>query len=70
VLQDFELDLLNLRQPLPLRVDQVIHLFVQIVVFQFGFKIDPLVVLRTQALLRFLPLQAHHDDRRFDRGQA
>src|SRR5512132_3986510 len=67
VLHDLKLDLLNLGEPFPLAGDQVIDLFMQMADFQLGLEVDAVVVLRTKAVLRLLPLLAHHDDRRLER---
>ena len=63
-------NLLDLGQPLPLPVDEVVHLLVQVADLELGLEVDPVVVLRAQPVLRLLPLLAHHDDRRLHRGQA
>ncbi len=46
LLHDFNLDLLYLRQSLPLPVDQMIELLVQMPNFQFGLEIDPVIIFR------------------------
>ena len=64
----FELKLLNFGQALPLLVEQVVDLLMQMPDLEFGFEINAIVVQRPQPVLRLLPLLAHHDDRRLDRG--
>src|SRR5262245_14071847 len=70
VLHDLELDLLNFREPFPLSRQDVIDLFVQMTDLELGLQVHAIVVLRPQAILRLLPLLAHHDDGCLDCGQT
>ena len=70
LVHDLELHLLDLCQALPLPADEVIHLFVQVLDLELGLQVDLVVVERPQAILRLLPLLAHHDDRRLQSGHA
>ena len=70
LVHDFELHLLDLGQSLELLRDQVVDLLVQLPDFEFGLEVDLIVVERAQPVLRLLPLLAHHDDRRLDRGDG
>src|SRR5690348_2042503 len=56
VLHHLELDLLNFGEPLPLPRDDVVDLVVQVADFKLGLEVDLVVVLRTQPILRLLPL--------------
>lgn len=46
ILHDFELDLLDFRQPLPLPRQDMIDLFVQVPNLKLGFQVHPEIVLR------------------------
>ena len=70
VFHDLKLDLLNLSEPLPLPIDQMIELLVQVPDLEFCLQVDAIVVLRTQPVFCFLPILAHHDDRGLDRSKA
>jgi hypothetical protein len=48
----------------------VIQFFVQMTYFKLSLEIDPIVTLRSQAILRFLPLLTHHDDGSLKRGNC
>ena len=68
--QQFNLDLLNLEQPVVLLSQEVIEFLVQVPNLELGFEIDLVVVLRPQSIARFGPVLAHHDDGRLQRCQA
>jgi hypothetical protein len=46
----------------------VVDFLVQVADFQFRFQIHFVIVLGAQAVPRFGPVLAHHDDRRLNRG--
>ena len=50
LLHQVELDLLDLRQPLPLVGQQVVHLLVQVADLHLGFQVDLVVVFGAQAV--------------------
>src|SRR6266567_3217949 len=58
LVHDLELHLLDLREPLPLPRDQVIHLLVQVPDLQLRLQIDPIVALRAQLVFRLQALLA------------
>ncbi len=70
VLHQLQLDLLDFGQPLPLPGEDVIDFFVQVPDFELNFEIDPVIVFRPQAVLRFLALLTHHDGWRLNGGQT
>ena len=63
ILHDFKLDLLKFGQALPLPVNQMVELLVQVPDFEFGLENDPVVILGSEPVLCLLPLLAHHDNR-------
>jgi hypothetical protein len=68
--EQFDLDLLNLEEPIVLATQEVIDFFVQVPDFEFGFEIDLVIVFRAQAVASLGPVLTHHDDRRLDGGQT
>ena len=68
--QQFNLDLLNLEQPVVLLSQKMIDFLVQVPNLELGFEIDLVIVLRPQSIARFRPVLAHHDDGRLQRSQA
>src|SRR6266516_661156 len=70
LVHDRELHLLDLREPLPLPRDQMIHLLVQVPDLELRLQVDPIVTFGPQPIHGLLTLLAHHDDGRLDRGQA
>ena len=55
----FRLDLLDFQEPMPLVIDQLIHLPVQVADLELGLQIDLVVVLGPQPILDFLPILTH-----------
>ena len=69
-LHDLKLNLLDFGEPLPLPIDQVIDLLMEMPDFEFSLEVDPEIVFRPQPILRLLALLAHHDDRRLEREET
>jgi len=55
----FRLDLLDFQEPMPLVIDQLIHLPVHVADLELGLQIDLVVVLGPQPILGFLPILTH-----------
>ena len=68
--QQFDLDLLNLEEPIVLSSQKVIDLFMQVPDFEFGFEVDLVIVFRAQTVTGFGAILAHHDDGRLNRGET
>jgi hypothetical protein len=62
--QQFDLDLLDFKEPVVLPPQQVIDFLVQMPNLEFGFEVDLVIVLRPQSIAGFRPVLAHHDDGR------
>ena len=61
--KQFDLDLLDFGQALPLAGQQMVDFFMQVPNLQFRLEVDTVVVLVAQAVLGFLPILAHLDHR-------
>jgi hypothetical protein len=59
--KQLDLDLLNLRQPLPLAGQHVVHLLIQVANLQLRFQVHPVIVLRATAVLFFLAVVARQE---------
>ena len=70
LLQNLDLELLDLGQPLPLPAQQVVYLLVQMADFDLRLQVHLVVVERAEPVLCLLPLLAHHDDRRLHGSEA
>ena len=53
-MQEFDLEFLNFREPLPLTRDQMVDLLVQVPDFEFRLQVDLIVVEGAQPILRLL----------------
>src|SRR2546422_2726683 len=69
VLQQLELPLLDVPQLVPLLVAQRVELVVQVPDLELRHQVDLVVLLRLQPVLLRLPVLAHHDDGRLNRGE-
>jgi len=68
--QQFDLDLLNLKESVVLLWQEVIDFLVQVPNLELGFEVDLVIVLRPQSITGFRPVLTHHDDGRLQRSQA
>ena len=62
LLNEFCLDLLNLKQPLPLVSQQHIQLGVHLANLKFCFQVHSIIMLSANSVLGFLTVLTHHDD--------
>lgn len=70
LLKEFDLHLLDFGEALPLPVDEMVHLFVQVPDFEFRLQVDLIVVPRAQSILCLLTPLVHHDDGSLNGGDA
>src|SRR6266436_3892238 len=68
--QQFNLDLLNLEEPVVLLSQKMIDLLVQVPNLEFGFEIDLVIILRSQSIASFRAVLAHHNDGRLQCSQT
>src|SRR6266403_3210405 len=68
--QQFDLNLLNLEEPIVLASQQVIDFFVEMPDFKFGFEIDLVIIFSAQPVTRLSAVLTHHDDRRLNSGET
>src|SRR5207248_2009400 len=68
--QDRELLFLKSHQLDPLLISNLVQLCMQRDDFQFGLRIDLIIVLDVDPVMRRLSILAHHDDRGLERRQA
>jgi hypothetical protein len=68
--QQFDLDLLNLKEPIVLLSQEVIDFFVQVPDLEFGLEIDLVIILSAQSIARLGPVLAHHDYGCLQRSQT
>lgn len=62
VVHDLDLQLLDLRQPLPLVEQEMVGLLMQMTNLKFCLQVNAVVVERSYPILGLLPSLAHHDD--------
>ena len=68
--EHIHLGLLEFHHVLLLAEQQVVDLIVEDTYFQLRFEVDHIIVFGPLAVFGFLPVLAHHDDRRLQGGQA
>ena len=68
--QQFDLNLLNLKEPVVLLPQEVIDFLVQVPNFELSLEIDLVIVFRAQSIASFRPILAHHNDGRLQCSQT
>src|SRR4029453_12248430 len=70
LLEQLDLDLLNLEQPVVLPAQEVIDLLVQMPNLELRFQVHLVIILGPRPISRFRPILAHHDDWRLQGCEA